>query len=164
MEMNLKTDKGVKKIQIEGKKHVVLSADADIEKLIKRGLSIKGRMEVLKAGLETIQDRLIELAKQRREKTTTVTLGGVTTDAVVTFRESFVVSDDIEDIKVPLGPLFDRFFNKKTEYKTTADFKKFIESENSLGVKDPDVLKKKIFKYVSTKETKPNVKMERKAG
>lgn len=156
--------KRLQKIQVSGKQHVVLSEDAEIEKLIQKGLIVKKRMDGLKADLETIQDCLIEIARSRREKTTTVTLEGVTMGAVVTFRESFVVSEDIEDIKVPLGPLFERFFTKKEEYKTTADFKKFMESGHSLGVENPDSVKKQILRYVSTKETKPNVKMEPKAG
>ena len=112
--------------------------------------------------MESIQARLIEVGRARREHSTTVTLEGITNQALVTFRESYVVSNDVENIKVPLGPLFDRFFDKKTEYKTTADYKKFMESKHALGIKDSEKVKKDIEKYVSVKETKPNVKIKAK--
>jgi len=105
----------------------------------------------------------IEIAKARREGTTTVTLEGISSQALVTFRESFVVKNEIEDIKVPLDPLFARFFEKKIEFKTTAEFKKFMESGHALGIEDPEAVKKNIMKYVTVKETKPNVKMEVKS-
>jgi len=150
----------VKKVQVEGKKHVVTAEDAEIEKLLQRGLSLKEKADALKKELETVQDRLIEIARARREGTTTVNLAAISAEAVVTFRESFVVKPEIEDIKVPLGPLFARFFEKKTEFKTTAQFKKFMESGHALGMKDPEKIKKSIMKYVTVKETKPNVKIE----
>ncbi len=150
----------VKKVQVEGKKHVVTAEDAEIEKLLQRGLSLKEKADALKKELETVQDRLIEIARARREGTTTVNLAAISAEAVVTFRESFIVKPEIEDIKVPLGPLFARFFEKKTEFKTTAEFKKFMESGHALGMKDPEKIKKSIMKYVTVKETKPNVKIE----
>lgn len=156
--------KAVKRIQVEGKKHVVISEEADIEKLVQRGLTLKQRMDKLKSDLEAVQDRIIEIARKRREGSTTVTLEGVTTGALVTFRESFVVSDQIEDIRGNLGPLFDLFFPRKIEHKTTADFKKFMESGHALGVENPALVKASILEYVTTKETKPNVRMERKHG
>lgn len=156
----MKPVKEIKKVQVAGKKHFVPAEDAEIEKLLQRGLALKQKADTTKEELETIQDRLIEIARTRREGTTTVTLEGISVKALVTFRESFVVGDDIENIKVPLGPLFVRFFTKKTEFKTTADFKKFLESDHALGLPDPEGIKKAIQKYVTVKETKPNVKME----
>lgn len=156
--------KGVKRIQVEGKKHLVITEDADIEKLIQRGLTLKQRMDKLKSALEAVQDRLIEIARKRREGSTTVTLEGVTTGALVTFRESFVVSDQIENIRANLGPLFERFFSRKVEHKATAEFKRFMESGHGLGVDDPEAVKASLLEYVSSKETKPNVKLERKNG
>jgi hypothetical protein len=156
----LKPVKEIKRVQVAGRKYFVPAEDAEIEKLIKRGLSLKAKMDTTKRELEVIHDRLIEIAQARREGTTTVTLAGISAQAMVTFRESFVVSDKIEDIAVPLGPLFARFFDKKTEFKATADFKKFMESGHALGLKDTDGIKEAIRKYVSVKETKPNIKME----
>lgn len=150
----------IKKVQVGGKKHFVPAEDAEIEKLLQRGLLLKARADLTKKELEDVQDRLIEIAKARREGTTTVTLEGISAQALVTFRESFVVKNEIEDIKVPLGPLFERFFEKKTEYKTTSDFKKFMESGHALGIEEPAEVKKNIMKYVTVKETKPNVKLE----
>lgn len=150
----------IKKVQVSGKRHFVPAEDAEIEKLLQRGLLLKARADLTKKELEETQDRLIEIAKARREGTTTVTLEGISAQALVIFRESFVVKNEVEDIKVPLGPLFERFFEKKTEYKTTSDFKKFMESGHALGIKDPAEVKKNIMKYVTVKETKPNVKLE----
>lgn len=158
----MKGVKEVKRIQVEGKKHLVVAEDAEIENLLQRGLSLKGKIKELNDELEGIQDRLLEIARDRREGTTTVTLDGVTAMAIVTFRESYLVKNEIEEIKVPLGPLFKRFFEKKVEYKATADFKKFMESDHALGVETPEKVKADILKYVSVKETKPYLKMEEK--
>ena len=96
------------------------------------------------------------------EGTTTVTLPGVSASGIITFRESFSVSTDIGAITVPLGPLFNRFFQKKSTFKTTPGFKKVMASGHALGVEDSVTVKAAIRGYVSVKETKPNVKM--KAG
>ncbi len=154
--------KATKTIQVEGEKHIVLAEEAEIEKLLRRGLTVKRRMAVLKAGLEKIEERLVELARVRRKNTTTVTLGGVKTEALVTFRESLEVSDQVEDIKGDLGILFDKFFNKKTEFKATAQLKKFLDTGSLPGLEDTEEIKEKVLGYVTPKETKPNVKMELK--
>lgn len=154
--------KEVKKVQVDGKRHLVLAEDAEIEKLLQRGLSLKGKIKDLEGELEVIQDRIIDIARNRREGTTTVTLDSITARAVITFRESYTVKNDIEEIKGPLGPLFERFFEKKVEYKATTDFKKFMESDHALGIKVPEKVKTNILKYVAAKETKPYVKMEEK--
>jgi hypothetical protein len=156
----MKPVKDIKKVQVGGKKHFVPAEDAEIEKLLQRGLALKAKADEVKRELDGVQDRLIEIARARREGTTTITLESITSQALVTFRESFVVKNEIEDIRVPLGPLFGRFFEKKTEFKTTADFKKFMESGHALGINDPEEVKKNIQKYVTVKETKPSVKME----
>lgn len=155
----MKTVKEIKKIQVEGKKHFVPAEDAEIEKLLRRGLSLKKKASKIKKEIDATQARLIEIARSRREGTTTVTLEGISTQALVTFRESYVVKNDIENIKVPLGPLFERFFDKKIEYKVTADFKKFMESDHALGIENPGEVKKNIMEHITLKETKPNVKM-----
>jgi len=158
----MKGVKEVKRIQVDGKKHLVLAEDAEIQKLLQRGLSLNGKIKDLEDELGVIQDRIIEIARDRREGTTTVTLDGVTAMATVTFRESYTVKNEIEDIKIPLGPLFERFFEKKVEYKATSDFKKFMESDHAMGVESPEKVKTDILKYVSVKETKPYLKMEGK--
>ena len=158
----MKGVKEVKRIQVDGKKHLVLAEDAEIQKLLQRGLSLNGKIKDLEDELGVIQDRIIEIARDRREGTTTVTPDGVTAMATVTFRESYTVKNEIEDIKIPLGPLFERFFEKKVEYKATSDFKKFMESDHAMGVESPEKVKTDILKYVSVKETKPYLKMEGK--
>lgn len=158
----MKTVKKVSRIQVEGKRHAVLQEDASIEKLVRRGISLKAKMGELKEDLEAVEEELIGIARNRREGTTTVNLEGVSVQALVTFRESFQVKEEVEDIRQPLGPLFDRFFEKKTEYKTTKDFKKFIESGHALGIENPEEVKSQVMEYITTKETKPNVKMEEK--
>lgn len=154
----MKSVNEVKKVQVDGKKHLVLAEDAEIEKLLQRGLSLKEKIKKLDDELEVIQERIIEIARDRREGTTTV----ITARAVITFRESYTVKNEIEEIKVPLGPLFERFFEKKVEYKATTDFKKFMESDHALGIEVPEKVKANILKYVAAKETKPYLKMEEK--
>ncbi|TVL96026.1 MAG: hypothetical protein CV087_23980 [Candidatus Brocadia sp. WS118] len=125
-------------------------------------MSLKGKIKELEGELEVIQDRIIEIARNRREGTTTVTLDSITAIAVITFRESYTVKNEIGEIKVPLGPLFERFFEKKVDYKATTDFKKFMESDHALGIEAPEKVKAAILEYVSVKETKPYLKMEEK--
>lgn len=158
----METVKKVKRVQVKGARHLVVAEDAEIEKLVHRGLSLKKKMDEIKGDLESVQGRIIEIARSRREGSTTITLEGISLLALITFRDSYQVNDDVEDIKQPLGPLFDRFFTKKEEYKTTGDFKKFMTSDHALGIENSEKVKKAILKYVSTKETKPSVKMEKK--
>lgn len=156
----MKPAKEIKKVQVGGKKYLMPAEDADIEKLIQKNLRLKAKLEALQNEIESVQTSLIEIARARREGTTTVTLQGVSAKAVVTFRESFSVGSDIEDIAVPLGPLFERFFLKSSSYKTTSDFKKFMQSGHALGIQNQDEVKREILKYISVKETKPNVKID----
>nr|WP_320010585.1 hypothetical protein [uncultured Desulfobulbus sp.] len=155
----MKAVKQIKRVQVEGKQYLMPAEDADVEKLIQKGLRLKSKVDALQGELESVQARLVEIAQARREGTTTVSLQGVSAKAVITFRESFSVSKDIEDISVPLGPLFGRFFAKSASYKTTGDFKKFMQSEHALGIQNADEVKATIEKYVTVKETKPNVKI-----
>ena len=158
----MKPVKEIKRVQVDGKKYFMPVEDADIEKLIQRGLILKAKMDVTKSELDSVQNRLVDIAKDRRESTTTVTLPGISAKATITFRERFLVSDDIEEISAPLGPLFGRFFKEKSTFETTPEFKKFMESGHALGVQDPEEVKIAIRNYVSVKETKPNVKIEEK--
>ncbi len=158
----MKPVKKTTKIQVQGKRHVVVAEDVKIEKLIQKGIGIKTKMDGLKKDLEAIQGEITEIARKRREGTTTVTLEGVSLQSTITFRESFKVSEDIVEIQQPLGPLFDRFFEKETEYKGTKDFKKFMESTHALGIENAEEVKEQIMAYVAVKETKPSVKMEEK--
>lgn len=151
--------KEIKRVQVDGKKYLMPVEDVDVEKLIQKGLRLKARMDTTKREFDTVQNRLVEIARARREGTTTVTLPGVSAKAVITFRESFSVSADVEEISAPLGPLFCRFFHKKSTFKTTPEFKKFMESGHALGIEDPEAVKKAIRDHVSVKKTKPNVKI-----
>ncbi|ODS33556.1 MAG: hypothetical protein SCARUB_01290 [Candidatus Scalindua rubra] len=150
----------IDRIQVKGKRYNVPAEDVEIERLIKRCLSIKKKIGSMKEDLEGVESRLIEIARARREGTTTVTLNGISVQSLITFRESYQVKNEIIDIKKSLGPLFTRFFTKKEEFKATGDFKKFMESDHALGIKNPRKVKAEILKYVSVKETKPSVKME----
>lgn len=152
--------KEIKRMQVDGKKYLMPVEDVDIEKLIQKGLRLKANMEAVSKELQAVQSSLIEIAQARREGTTTVTLPGISGKAVVTFRESFAVSDGIEEISPQLGPLFGRFFKKKSSYSTTLEFKKFMESGHALGIEEPEQVKEAMRRYVSIKETKPNVKFE----
>lgn len=156
--------KEIKRVQVNGKKYFAPAEDVEIEKLIQNGLSVKKELDSLKEDLEKIHNRLIEIARARREGTTTVTLEGISVQSLITFRESYQVKDEIDDIRQSLGVLFERFFEKKIEYKTTADFKKFMESEHALGIINSEKVKATIMKHIFVKETKPNVRMESKNG
>ncbi|OGR00252.1 MAG: hypothetical protein A2511_03070 [Deltaproteobacteria bacterium RIFOXYD12_FULL_50_9] len=74
----MKPVKEIKKVQVAGKKHFMPAEDAEVEKLIQRGRSLKVKMDTTKKELDVVQDRLVEIAQARREGTTTVTLAGIT--------------------------------------------------------------------------------------
>lgn len=152
----------LKQVQVKGKKYLLPVEDINVEKLIQMKARLRDRMDELKRDSEELDSQLIEIARARRQGTTTVTLQGISDEAVITFRESFTVSADVEQIAVPLGPLFDRFFKKDVAYKTTADFKKFMESEHALGLANAEEAKKAIRGFVVIKETKPNVKIQQR--
>ncbi len=156
----METVKEIKKVQVDGKQYFMPVEDIDIEKLVKKGSRLKAKMDATKKELIAVQDRLIEIAKARREGSTTVTLPGVSGKAVVTFRESFVLGDNIEELSLTLGPLFPRFFKKKSSFNSTAEFKKFMESGHALGIENAKEVKEAISEHVTIKETRPNVKME----
>jgi hypothetical protein len=122
----MKPVKEIKRVQVAGKKYLMPVEDVDIEKLLQKGLRLKAKLDATKVDLDTVQVRLIEIAKARREGTTTVTLPGVSAKAVITFRESFSVGSNIQELSVPLGPLFKRFFKKNITFKTTSEFNKFM--------------------------------------
>ncbi len=154
--------KDLKHVQVKGKKYLLPVEDISVEKLIQQKSRLKDKMDEVKRESEEVDAQLVEIARTRREGTTTVTLQGISDEAVITFRESFAVSPDVEEIAVPLGPLFDRFFKKDITYKTTADFKKFMESGHALGLENAEEAKKAIRDYVTVKETKPNVKIQQR--
>ena len=152
---------GMKRTQVDGKQYQLPEEDIEIQKLVKRGLSIDGRIREMKAELDGIKDRLTEIARQRREGRTTVSLNGVSGTGVITFRESWEPSPSISEISGDLGKdLFNRFFTKQESFKTTKDLKEFLEGKHAYGLSDPEEVKGLILKYVTKKETKPNVKLK----
>lgn len=147
-----------KKTQVQGKKYDLPAEEVEIEKLIRKGLTLTENISTLKNRLDEIQRRLIQLARERREGTTTK-LTGISGTASVTFRETLVCDDRVLEIRQELGSLFDRFFQKTEAWKATNDLKKFLEGDHALGLGDPEKLKALIDFHVIKKETKPNVKL-----
>ena len=149
----------LKRTQIQGKKYDLPREDVEIEKLIQKGLNLEAKAKDFNRKLDQVKLQIIEIAKCRREGSTTVNLKGVSGSSTVTFRESFECDDHVEEIRQDLGALFDRFFKKKTSFKTTKDLKQFLDGEHGHGMEDPDPIKALIFSHVKKKETKPNVKL-----
>lgn len=149
----------LKRTQIQGKKYDLPPEDVEIEKLIKKGLGLDLKLKEINRQLNLIKQRMIEIARGRREGTTTVNLKAISGAVTVTFRESYECNDHVEEIRSELGSLFDRFFHKKASFKTTKELKQFLEEGHGHGLENPDEIKTLIFEYVKKKETKPNVKM-----
>ncbi len=160
---NLGKVKTFKQIQVKGRKHLVITEDADIQKLTRKFLTTKARIDRDRKTLDDIGAELTAIARDRRNGATTVTLEGVSSTTVVTFRESLKVSAQVEDMRVNLGPLFERFFEKNNDYKATSDLKKFLESDHGMGIENSQQIKKELNKYISIHETKPNVKVTEKS-
>jgi len=151
--------KGLKRTQVEGKKYDLPVEEVNIQKLVKKGLSLDQKIKKLRFDLDTVKSELITIAEGRREGSTTVKLKAVSGSSTITFRESYVCDDKVEEISQDVGSLFDRFFTKKIDFKTTKDLKHFLEDEHAFGIKDPKSIKKLIFAHVKKKTTKPNVKI-----
>lgn len=153
------TVKGLKRTQVEGKKYDLPIEEINIQKLIKKGISLEEKINGLKQEFDAVKAELITIAERRRDGSTTVTLKAVSGASTVTFRESYVCDERINDIQQDIGSLFERFFTSKTEFKATKELKNFLEGEHAFGLDDPESMKKLIQGYVSKKETKPNVKL-----
>ncbi|EFK09858.1 conserved hypothetical protein [delta proteobacterium NaphS2] len=147
-----------KRTQVQGKKYDLPAEEVEIEKLIRKGLSLSERISALNSQLDQIKSRLTSLARDRRDGTTTK-LKGISGTASVTFRETLICDDRILEIKQDLGSLFDRFFQKKEGWKATKNLRQFLEGEHAFGLKDPEEIKALIGSHVTQKETKPNVKL-----
>ena len=152
------TPAGLKRAQIKGRKYDLPHEDIDIEKWIQNGLILSAKLDDLNNLLNNVKTKIIDIAKKRRDGATTVTLKGISGSTTVTFRESYECGENIDEISRDIGSLFDRFFQKKTSFKTTKELKEFLEGNNDHGMKDSDKLKALIFTHVQKKETKPNVK------
>ena len=121
--------KTLKRTQVRGKKYDLPAEEVEVEKLIRRGLSLAEKMDRLNSQLNQVKEQLIALARSRRDGKTTTILKGISGTASVTFRETYICDDHITEIKHELGSLFDRFFEKKEGWKTTKDLKEFLEEE-----------------------------------
>ena len=151
--------KELKRTQIQGKKYDLPAEEVKIHKLIKRGISINEKMKGLKRDLDEIKAQLIEVAEARRDGSTTVKLQTVSGHSVVTFRDSYICDDAVEEISQELSSLFDRFFTKKIEFKTSKELKQFLDGSNSYGLENPENIKKLVLSHVKKKIVKPNVKL-----
>lgn len=152
--------KGLKRIQVQGKKYDLPPEEVEIQKMILKGATIDKKIRLLKQELETIKNQLTEIAIKRREGSTTVKLDAVCGSSTVTFRESYTCGGDIEQINQELGSLFERFFIKKIEFKTTKELKQFLDGDHAYGIENPEGLKELILAHVKKKTVKPNVKIE----
>jgi hypothetical protein len=149
----------LKRTQIKGKKYDLPQEDVTLEKLIRKGLNLTDKLSSIKDQLERVKEQITKIAKRRREGNTTVNLKAVSGLSIVTFRESYVCDDGVEEIQHDLGSLYDRFFTKKTSFQTTKELKGFLEGEHVHGLDDPEPIKILILSHVKMKETKPNVKI-----
>ena len=138
----------LKRTQVQGKKYDLPKEDVEIEKLVQKGLNLDAKIKQLNGQLAQIKNQVIETAKRRREGATTVNLKAVTGSFLVTFRESYEADENVDEIRQELGSLFDRFFEKKTTFKTTKDLKKFLEGEHAHGLEDPEPIKTLIHSHV----------------
>jgi hypothetical protein len=150
----------LKKVQVDGEKYKLPAEEAEIQKLIKRGLSLDGRIRELSGELEGIKKRLTEIGENRRDGQTTVKLEAVGgAGCKITFRESLETGDGVELLKKDLGDLWGRFFDRKETFKATKELKRFLEGETSYGIDDPDPVKERIWEHVQRKTIKANVKL-----
>jgi len=149
----------LKRTQVQGKKYDLPAEEVEIEKLIRKGLTLAEKISNFNSRLEQIKSQLTALARARRDGNTTTKLIGITGSASITFRETYICDDRVPEIKQELGSLFGRFFQKKEGWKTTKDLKEFLEGENALGLEDPERIKTLIGSHVKKKETKPNVRL-----
>ena len=151
--------KTLTRTQVRGKKYDLPAEEVEVEKLIRKGLSLAEKIDRFNSQLNQVKEQLIALARFRRDGKTTTTLKGISGTAAVTFRETYVCDDHITEIKHELGSLFDRFFQKKEGWKATKDLKEFLEVEHAFGLKESETIKTLIGYHVKKKETKPNVKL-----
>ncbi len=61
--MSDKTGKVLKRTRVDGKKYELPAEDVEIQKLVKKGLSLSGRISALTAELDAVKLRLAEMAR-----------------------------------------------------------------------------------------------------
>jgi len=149
----------LKVTQVDGKKYELPAEEVEIEKLIRRALTLDTRMREHKEELEKVKQRLTEIATDRRDGQTTVKLKAISGESVVTFRESWECPNNPEPLRGLLGSMFDRFFAEHREWKTGKDLKQFMEGGNDFGFSEPAALRPRVALYLEKKTVKPNVKL-----
>lgn len=150
----------MKKTQVDGKKYLLPEEEIEIEKLIKRGLSLQAKVKQAQDDLEAVKVRLTEISRGRRAAgATSVKLAGISGGAVVTFRESWEAGGDVEDLGQDLGAMFPRFFEREVRFRTTKELAEFIEGRNGFGFADPDAVRELVERFVKRKTIKPNVRI-----
>lgn len=149
----------LKKTQVDGKKYELPAEEVEIEKLIRRALTLDTRMREHKEELEKIKQTLTKIAESRRDGQTTVKLKAISGESVVTFRESWECPHNPEPLQSELGSMFHRFFACFPQWKTGKDLKQFMEGGNDFGFSDPAALRSRLALYVEKKTVKPKVKL-----
>lgn len=149
----------LKRTQVQGKKYDLPAEEVEIQKLVKKGLSLDAKLKDIQNDLDEVKNELISIAEKRRQGSTTVKLQAVSGSSTITFRETYACDDQVEEISHDLGSMFNRFFTKKIDFKASRDLKKFLDGEQSYGIEDPEPIKKLILAHVTLKATKPNVKL-----
>ena len=151
--------KDLRRVQVDGVRYNLPEREVEIEKLIKKALSLDVIIREYKEEMERVKGRLTEIATARRNGQTTVNLGGVSGQAVVTFRESWECPHNPEPLQSDLGSMFYRFFACLPQWKTGKDLKQFMEGDNDFGFADPAGLRSRLSLYLEKKTVKPNVKL-----
>jgi len=149
----------LKRTQVAGAQYLLPGEEVEVQKLVKKGLTLEGRIKDLSSELAMVKERLTEIAETRRAGSTTVKLSGITGESLVTFRETYEAGPDVEEIGPELGTIFDRFFEKKTAFKTTKELKLFLTGAADYGFEDPEAVRDLVGRHVKLKAIKPNVKL-----
>lgn len=149
----------LKRTQVDGEQYLLPEEEVEVQKLVKKGLTLEGRIKDLSGELAAIKERLTEIAETRRAGSTTVKLTGITGESLVTFRETYEAGPDVEEIGAALGTIFDRFFEKRVTFRTSKELKQFMTGGADFGFTDPEAVRELVGRHVRLKTIKPNVKL-----
>ena len=154
----------MKRIQVDGRRYQLPAGEAELERTIRRALVAEARFREAKAAMDESKAELVEIATARRNAETTITLSGISGDALVTFRETLEPDPDSDRLRPALGALWDRFFESRRTIKAKKPLKQFMEgADMGMDPAEAAAMRDRIAGHIAAKAIRPNVKLSAKA-
>jgi hypothetical protein len=158
-----------KEIRLQGKKYRLTKEEIHKINLIRKGLELQDKIQLLQGELKKVKDELAGIAIDRRGEGRMVRLDGIIAEAVVTWKKKIIVDPEkAEELKKSLGKRdFNLFFEERAEYRPTKELNLLIKArDKGAKLKKAEVLGALVIKengpYVEVKLKKEKRKAKRR--